>query len=163
MYSDYHWVFFLLLLFFTDEVRRHLMIAIASLIVIICLMRIIVELFQLAFYSGEYLTSWINLIEGFLYIGTIIFVLSDFNYTCLNSWRWQLGALCIFLSWINFVLFMSKEPTFGIYVVMFQEVLKTFLKTIPMSTLLIFAFGQPFYMLLSPVIVESEVSQIIFF
>ncbi len=133
------------------------MITIASIIVIICLSRIIVELFQLSFYSGEYLTSWINLIEGFLYVGTIIFVLSDFEYTCLNSWRWQLGALCIFLSWINFVLFMSKEPTFGIYVIMFQEVLKTFLKTIPMSTLLIFAFGQPFYMLLSPVIVENGV------
>lgn len=133
------------------------MITIASVIVIICLSRIIVELFQLSFYSGEYLTSWINLIEGFLYVGTIIFVLSDFDYTCLNSWRWQLGAFCIFLSWINFVLFMSKEPTFGIYVVMFQEVLKTFLKTIPMSTLLIFAFGQSFYMLLSPVMVEDEV------
>ena len=124
-------------------------------------MWIIVEMFQLVFYSGEYLTLWINLIEGFLYVGTIVFVLSDFEYTCLISWRWQLGALCIFLSWINFVLFMSKEPTFGIYVVMFQEVLKTFLKTIPMSTLLIFAFGQTFYMLLSPVIVENVVSRIL--
>ena len=92
------------------------MITITSIIVVICLSRILVELFQLSFYSGEYLTSWINLIEGFLYVGTIIFVLSDFEYTCLNSWRWQLGALCIFLSWINFVLFMSKEPTFGIYI-----------------------------------------------
>ena len=139
------------------------MIVITSLIVTICLMRIIVELFQLVFYSGEYLTSWINLIEGFLYVGTITFVLSDFSYICLNSWRWQLGALCIFLSWINFVLFMSKEPTFGIYVVMFQEVIKTFLKTIPMSTLLILAFGQPFYMLLSPVVVEAAVSNMLDF
>ena len=142
---------------FIDRVRKHLLVTIASLIVTICLIRILVELFQLIFYSGEYLTSWINLIEGFLYIGTITFVLSDFEYTCLNSWRWQLGALCIFLCWINFFLFMSKEPTFGIYVVMFQEVVKTFLKTIPMSTLLIFAFGQPFYMLLSPITVESKV------
>ena len=87
----------------------------SALIVTICLMRITVELFQLFIYSGEYLTSWVNLIEGFLYFGTIVFVLSDYEFCELINWRWQLGALCIFLSWINFVLFLSKEPTFGIY------------------------------------------------
>ena len=128
----------------------------SALIVTICLMRITVELFQLFIYSGEYLTSWVNLIEGFLYFGTIVFVLSDYEFCELINWRWQLGALCIFLSWINFVLFLSKEPTFGIYVIMLQVMIKTFLKTIPMTVLLILAFGQPFYMLLSPAIVKNE-------
>ena len=128
----------------------------SALIVTICLMRITVELFQLFIYSGEYLTSWVNLIEGFLYFGTIVFVLSDYEFCELINWRWQLGALCIFLSWINFVLFLSKEPTFGIYVIMLEVMIKTFLKTIPMTVLLILAFGQPFYMLLSPAIVENE-------
>ena len=120
------------------------------------MMRIIVELFQLFIYSGEYLTSLVNVIEGFLYFGTIVFVLSDYEFCELINWRWQLGALCIFLSWINFVLFLSKEPTFGIYVIMLEVMIKTFLKTIPMSVLLILAFGQPFYMLLSPAIVTNE-------
>ena len=129
---------------------------ISALIVTICLIRITVELFQLFIYSGEYLTSWVNLIEGFLYFGTIVFVLSDYEFCELINWRWQLGAFCIFLSWINFVLFLSKEPTFGIYVIMLEVMIKTFLKTIPMTVLLILAFGQPFYMLLSPAIVENE-------
>ena len=128
----------------------------SAMIVTICMMRIIVELFQLFIYSGEYLTSLVNLIEGFLYFGTIVFVLSDYEFCELINWRWQLGALCIFLSWINFVLFLSKEPTFGIYVIMLEVMIKTFLKTIPMSVLLILAFGQPFYMLLSPATVTNE-------
>ena len=128
----------------------------AALIVVICLMRITVELFQLFIYFGEYFTSWVNFIEGFLYFGTIIFVLSDYEFCELVNWRWQLGALCIFLSWINFVLFLSKEPTFGIYVIMLEVMIKTFLKTVPMTVLLILAFGQPFYMLLSPAIVRNE-------
>ena len=128
----------------------------AALIFVICILRIIVELFQLLIYSGEYLTSWVNFMEGFLYFGTIIFVLSDYEFYYLANWRWQLGALCIFLSWINFVLFLSKEPTFGIYVIMLEVMIKTFLKTIPMTALLILAFGQPFYMLLSPVIITNE-------
>lgn len=128
----------------------------AALIFVICFLRIIVEGFQLFIYSGEYLTSWVNLMEGFLYFGTIVFVLSDYEFCYLDNWRWQLGALCIFLSWINFVLFLSKEPTFGIYVIMLEVMIKTFLKTIPMTVLLILAFGQPFYMLLSPVIVPNE-------
>ena len=132
----------------------------AALIFVICLLRIIVELFQLLIYSGEYLTSWVNLIEGFLYFGTIVFVLSDYEFCYLANWRWQLGALCIFLSWINFVLFLSKEPTFGIYVIMLEVMIKTFLKTIPMTALLILAFGQPFYMLLSPVIVTNEENRV---
>lgn len=128
----------------------------AALIVVICLLRIIVEVSQLLIYSGEYLTSWVNFMEGFLYIGTITFVLSDYEFCYLVNWRWQLGALCIFLSWINFVLFLSKEPTFGIYVIMLEVMIKTFLKTIPMTALLILAFGQPFYMLLSPLIITDE-------
>ena len=44
----------------------------------------------------------------------------------------------------------------GIYVVMFQNIMKTFLRIAPMAILLVLAFGQPFFMLLS--VVEIEVS-----
>ena len=39
---------------------------------------------------------------------------------------------------------------------MLEVMIKTFLKTIPMTVLLILAFGQPFYMLLSPADVRDE-------
>ena len=97
--------------------------------------------------------------EGVLYVATIIFV-SNFQLQCLPSWQWQLGALCIFLSWINFILFLSEQPVVGIYVVMFQDIIKTFLKIAPMAILLVLAFGQPFFMLLS--VVETTVSALVF-
>ena len=93
--------------------------------------------------------------EGILYIATIVFV-SDLQLKCLPSWQWQLGALCIFLSWINFILFLIQLPFVGIYVVMFQEIIKTFLPMAPIAILLVLAFGQPFFMLLS--VVDAEVS-----
>ena len=40
----------------------------------------------------------------------------------------------------------------GIYVVMFEDIIKTFLRMLPMSVLLVLAFGQPFFMLLSTIV-----------
>lgn len=98
--------------------------------------------------------NFINYLEGILYVATIVFV-SNFQLHCLPSWQWQLGAMCIFLSWINFILFLSEQPGLGIYVVMFQDIIKTFIYILPMAVLLVLAFGQPFYMLLS--VVETNV------
>ena len=128
--------------------------------VINCIVRIVGEVAQLIHHRGEFFVSYINYLEGFLYIGTIIFV-TNFELNCLPSWRWQVGALCIFLSWLNFTLFLSQQPTVGIYVVMFLEIIKTFLRMGPMTVLLILAFGQPFFMLLSTV--ETNVSDKVVF
>lgn len=118
------------------------------------------EIGQIIHHRGEYFLQYINYLEGFLYIATIIFV-SNFQLQCLPSWQWQLGAMCIFLSWINFIIFLSQQPIVGIYVVMFQDIIKTFLRMAPMATLLILAFGQPFFMLLSvveiPVIINKYI------
>ena len=115
------------------------------------------EVGQIIHHRGEYFTSYINYLEGFLYVATIVFV-SNFQLDCLPSWQWQLGALCIFMSWINFILFLSQQPTVGIYVVMFQDIIKTFLRMFPMTILLILAFGQPFFMLLSTVITSVSIT-----
>lgn len=117
------------------------------------------EIVQIYHHLGDYFTEYINYLEVFLYIATIIFV-SNFQLNCLPSWQWQLGAICIFLSWMNFILFLSQQPMVGIYVVMFQHIIKTFLRMFPMAVLLILAFGQPFFMLLSTV--EIDVSPLVF-
>ena len=46
--------------------------------------------------------------EGSLYVATIVFV-SNIQLECLPSWAWQLSAPCIFLSWINFMLFIESS------------------------------------------------------
>ena len=131
-----------------DRVR---LITLSVLIILNCVVRIVLEIGQIVHHRGEYFTSYINYLEGFLYVATIIFV-SNFQLNCLPSWQWQLGAMCIFLSWINFIVFLSQQPMVGIYVVMFEDIIKTFLRMLPMSVLLVLAFGQPFFMLLSTIV-----------
>ena len=109
-----------------------------------------VEIYQTIQHRRDYFLHYINYLQGILYVATIVFV-SNFQLHCLPSWQWQLGALCIFLSWINFIVFLSEQPVVGIYVVMFQDIIKTFLRMAPMAILLVLAFGQPFFMLLSVV------------
>ena len=139
------------------ELRRDRtrLITCSVIIILNCAARIIIEILQIVHHRRDYFLHFINYIEGVLYIATIIFV-SNFQLQCLPSWQWQLGALCIFLSWINFILFLSEQPVVGIYVVMFQDIIKTFVKIAPMALLLVLAFGQPFFMLLS--VVEATVS-----
>jgi len=115
---------------------------------------------QFAHQLHVYLLKMSNYIEIILYIGLTIFVIYDFHQlVCLPSWQWQLGAVCMFLIGFNLVLILHQQTLFGIYVVMFQNILGTFIRVIPTALLLILAFTQPFFMLLS--VVQTSVSHII--
>ena len=129
---------------------RDRLIICSAFIIFQCIVRILMEIYQIIHHLRDYFLHYINYLESILYVATILFV-SNFQLHCLPSWQWQLGALCIFLSWINFILFLSEQPVVGIYVVMFQDIIKTFLHMAPMAILLVLAFGQPFFMLLSVV------------
>lgn len=67
-------------------------------------------------------------------------------YVSPSSWQWQLGALSLFLGWINLIIFIRKLPLTGIYVVMFVGVFYTFCRLLFLSILLLIAFGLSFYM-----------------
>ena len=138
---------------------RTLLIFSSVIISAICLFRLVTELFQMITNGKRYFTEFLNYAEVFLYVSTIVFV-ANAEFSCLSSWRWQLGAFCIFVSWLNFVFFLSLQPNLGIYVIMFEEIIATFLKVLPLAVLLILAFGQPFFILLGPIIVQSDVSKL---
>jgi len=65
---------------------------------------------------------------------------------CPLYWQWQLGAVAIFLGWMNLIVFIQKFPLTGIYVLMFINILYTFLRTVMLSFLLVIAFSLTFYM-----------------
>ena len=130
------------------------------LVLMSCFVRAIFEFMQFAHHCHVYLLKMSNYIEIILYIGLIIFVLCDYHQlVCLPSWQWQLGEVCMFLIGFNLVLILHQQAAFGIYVVMFQNILGTFFRVIPTAFLLIMTFSQPFFMLLS--IVKTTVSYII--
>nr|KAG5711034.1 hypothetical protein BaRGS_013768 [Batillaria attramentaria] len=96
--------------------------------------------------------GWTNLFEWATNIMAILLVL-DFNFCQLKTgyrhhWQWQLGAVSIFLGWVNLLLFVQKLPQLGIYVVMFTDILKTFSKFFSVFFLFIVAFALAFYTIL---------------
>ncbi|XP_070189192.1 transient receptor potential cation channel subfamily A member 1 homolog isoform X2 [Littorina saxatilis] len=96
--------------------------------------------------------GWTNLIEWTTYITALLLVVS-FN-ECQRTtgyryeWQWSLGAISVFLAWINLVLFIQKFPALGIYVVMFTDVLYTFAQFFAVFFLFIVAFAMAFYTVL---------------
>jgi hypothetical protein len=61
----------------------------------------------------------------------------------------KVGALCVTLTWLNLLSNIRKFPFLGIYVVMFADVLCTFLKLSVIIVLFIVAFSMGFYCLLA--------------
>lgn len=94
-----------------------------------------------------------NLIEWICYITAILFVL-DFSACHRETglkydWQWQLGAVSITATWLNLLSNFRKFPLVGIYVVMFTDVFKTFLKFSIICLLFVVAFSLGFYALLA--------------
>ena len=107
---------------------------------------------QLMISIKSYLTDWVNWVnwmEFTLFICSIIFV-SWVYFTecqCALNWQWQIGVVAVFLGWIDLIIFISKFPLTGVYVLMFVKILYTFLKMLILTLLLVIAFGLTFYML----------------
>ncbi|KAL8599950.1 hypothetical protein ACOMHN_050252 [Nucella lapillus] len=107
------------------------------------------ELLQIYQAKLAYL-GWINLIEWTTYVTALLLVIS-FN-ECQRTtgyrydWQWSVGAISVFLAWFNLVLFIQKFPQLGIYVVMFTDVLYTFVQFFVVFFLFIIAFALAFYM-----------------
>ncbi|XP_076445109.1 uncharacterized protein LOC143283010 [Babylonia areolata] len=109
------------------------------------------ELLQIYQAKLAYL-GWVNLIEWTTYVTALLLVIS-FN-ECQRTtgyrydWQWSLGAVSVFLAWFNLVLFIQKFPQLGIYVVMFTDVLYTFIQFFVVFFLFIVAFALAFFMVL---------------
>ena len=73
---------------------------------------------------------------------------SKIEKVLLQEWQWQLGALAVFLAWLDLILFLGNVPWFGIYILMFIQVLRTFIFFLPILILFVAAFAFAFFMLL---------------
>nr|ABQ15208.1 transient receptor potential subfamily A-1 [Caenorhabditis elegans] len=114
--------------------------------------QILVECFQLFQRKFAYLVNWENWIDCFIY-STALITVYDFSECSATSgvrqnWQWILAALCIFFGWINLLFMIRKMPRFGIFVVMFVDIVKTFFRFFPVFVLFIIAFSSSFYVIL---------------
>ena len=110
---------------------------------------LVVECYQLVMTHYRYFLNIENYIEVLAYLSSFIFVCHfGTNCWCLTSWQWQLGATGVFLAWFNLILFLKRVPLLGIYILMFNRILHTFLKFALIAVLFVVAFCIPFYMIL---------------
>nr|WDP79878.1 transient receptor potential cation channel subfamily A member 2 [Apostichopus japonicus] len=97
--------------------------------------------------ATEYLTEFTNIFEWVLYITSLTFVgpcLLSFSFAT----QWPCGAVAVFLAWFNFLLYLQRFDIFGIYVVMFLEILRTLCQVLVVFSILIIAFALTFHILL---------------
>ncbi|EGT54771.1 hypothetical protein CAEBREN_31497, partial [Caenorhabditis brenneri] len=118
---------------------------------ILAICQIVIECFQLYQRKFAYLTNWENWVDCFIY-STALLTVYDFTECSSTSgvrlnWQWLLAALCIFFGWINLLFMIRKMPRFGIFVVMFVDIVKTFFRFFPVFVLFIIAFSSSFYVL----------------
>ena len=108
-----------------------------------------VELVECVMTHFQYFLNIENYIEVLAYLFSLIFV-SHFgtNCWCSTRWQWQLGSIGLFLTWINLILFLKRVPLLGIYVLMFNAILHSFLKFALIPVLFVVAFASGFYMIL---------------
>uniref|UniRef100_A0A3B4D255 Ion transport domain-containing protein n=1 Tax=Pygocentrus nattereri TaxID=42514 RepID=A0A3B4D255_PYGNA len=80
-------------------------------------------------------------------VSSLVFVVPMFCSTA-STWHWEAGALAILFAWINFLLYFQRFERFGIYVVMFGEIIKTLISIIVLFVFLLLAFSLSFHALM---------------
>ncbi len=118
--------------------------------IIFSIIYLILEVTQVARRKLKYLKEFENYIQVFLCIFTLIFVfpLGHDNWV-LPSWRWQIGAIAVFLGWLNCIILLKTMPYFGVNITMLFSVGYNFFLVIYLAVLLVITFAIPFYMLLA--------------
>ncbi|KAM5158043.1 transient receptor potential cation channel subfamily A member 1 isoform 2-T2 [Mantella aurantiaca] len=109
------------------------------------------EIVQMGQQKLGYLMDGSNLIDWTIHISSIMFVSSICTKPLFVAfWQWQAGAIAVFLSWVNFLIYLQRFETCGIYIVMFWEILRTLIRIVVIFFFLILAFGLSFFVVLYP-------------
>ncbi|XP_035826421.1 transient receptor potential cation channel subfamily A member 1 [Aplysia californica] len=110
-------------------------------------LNVVKEVFQIFTQGTHYFADIGNGLEWCLYITSLVFS-TPFLMGMAFHFQWEAGALAIFFAWFNCLVFLQRFDFFGIYVVMFLEILRTLVQVLCVFSILIIAFGLAFYMLM---------------
>ncbi|XP_033856922.3 transient receptor potential cation channel subfamily A member 1-like [Acipenser ruthenus] len=105
------------------------------------------EMVQIYQQRLRYLLDYSNYLDWCVAVESLLFVI-PLLYNSQEHWPWQCGAITVFHSWVNFLFYMQRFERFGIYVVMFGEILRTLFCIILLFFFLNLAFALAFYALM---------------
>ncbi|XP_063779984.1 transient receptor potential cation channel subfamily A member 1 isoform X2 [Pseudophryne corroboree] len=122
-----------------------------SIVMFMSILGILKELVQMVQQKLKYLLDSSNALDWIIHISSIIFVSSLCKESLSMSFlQWQAGAFAVFSSWVNFLIYLQRFETYGIYIVMFWEILRTLVRIVVLFFFLILAFGLSFFVILYP-------------
>ncbi|XP_060594443.1 transient receptor potential cation channel subfamily A member 1-like isoform X2 [Ruditapes philippinarum] len=117
-------------------------------VLIFCSLNMLKEIVQLIQQRKKYFRDFTNAIEWVLYGSAIVYIIPFIGGRTV-SWQWEAGAIAVFLAWFNCLLYLQRFDFFGIYVVMFLEILRTLVQVLCVFSILLIAFSMAFFMLLN--------------
>ena len=112
-------------------------------IVVYCFVNFLLEIIQLTQDGRDYFSDIENYIQWILYITTTIFT---FPFLFDESWhyQWIAGAISIFTAYLALLFLLARFDIYGIYVIMFLEIMKTLLHVLSLFSILIIGFALTF-------------------
>lgn len=119
-------------------------------VIFICL-HMVKELYQITVQQWRYFTHFTNLTEWCCYITGLCYVapyILEQNIFSRSMALWPLASTVTLLSYLNVILFLRRFSFFGLYVSMFFEVTRTFIRVLFIFTPVIFSFSLVFFLLL---------------
>ena len=136
---------------YTDLSRTTIFLYFSSITcIVISVINIILEVLQFARRGIKYAKEFENYIQVILNVIALIFIFPvGHDNWVLPRWRWQVGAVAIFLGWFNTLILLKTMPFFGVNITMLFSVGFNFIFLLYLAILLILTFSFPFYMLLA--------------
>eukprot|EP00794_Sanderia_malayensis_P018713 gene18713-20601_t len=128
--------------------EQHFGKALGSIVLAISIIHLIKEFVQVLVRRTAYFKSLVNYLELLLYSGSIYYILPFLRGKGVTNSLYEVGIMCIFLSWVNVVFFLERVPMFRIYIVMFLQVSFSILKVCVVFSTIFMGFLLTFYMLL---------------
>ena len=117
-------------------------------VIVLAVFHLAKELYQAIRTGLEYIQSFQNWNEIFLFPLSIIYVFIFANDCgCPTIWQWQVGIFAVFLAWINLIIIAAEIPRIGIFVLNFKEIFITFMKLVLFSLILVAAFAIVLFMM----------------
>jgi transient receptor potential cation channel subfamily A protein 1 len=112
-------------------------------IVLYCFLNYVLEIIQLTQDGYEYFQDIENYIQWILYITTCVFTL-PFLFNQSWHYQWVAGSISIFTAYLALLFLLGRFDLYGIYVIMFLEIMKTLLHVLSLFSILIFGFALTF-------------------
>jgi transient receptor potential cation channel subfamily A member 1 len=112
-------------------------------IVFYCFLNFILEVVQLIQDGWEYFGDIENYVQWTLYVSTCLFT---FPFLFDQSWhsQWVSGSVSIVTAYLALLFLVGRFDFFGIYVIMFLEIMTTLLHVLSLFSILIFGFALAF-------------------